>query len=224
MPFFGVRLFRGGILKYGSLFLAAIYLMLITYLIYLDYLRTEFIETYTTLYAGAGTDASLIEKIRIPSFHYIIGDLAVDHPSKFVNWAYQSLNVIKSFVLYVLPMVLVIRVLGIGLQSAASPILKFLLYLSPVLVITATIAITREWFVETGNFLYGLVRTTTKPKEVERPGFPALARRLIGAVAMAATVATVFWSVNQFKASAAYLSWEKAQSMISERDFYHSDW
>jgi len=199
VPFFGVRLFRGGILKYGSLFLAAIYLMLITYLIYLDQLRTEFIETYTALFAGAGVnDDSLIAKIRIPSFHYIIGDLAEDHPSKLVNWAYQSLNVIKSFVLYVLPMVLVIKVLGIGLQSATSPILKGLLYLSPVLVITATIAITREWFVETGNFLHGLVKTTT--------------------------VATAVWSVNQFKASAAYLSSEKAKSLISERDFYDSLW
>jgi len=75
---FGVKIARGTILKYSSLLLAVVYLMLTTYLIYMDFLRNEFFEAYRGLYARADQQSSaLLAKIRFPSFHYILGDLAV---------------------------------------------------------------------------------------------------------------------------------------------------
>ncbi len=93
---FGVKIATGTLLKYSSLLLAVVYLMLTTYLIYMDFLRNEFFEAYRGLYAQADQQSSaLLAKIRFPSFHYILGDLAVYHSSRFVQVIYESVNVIK---------------------------------------------------------------------------------------------------------------------------------
>ena len=50
---FGVKIATGTLLKYSSLLLAMVYLMLTTYLIYMDFLRNEFFGAYAGLYARA---------------------------------------------------------------------------------------------------------------------------------------------------------------------------
>ena len=55
--------------------------------------------------------------------------------------------------LYVLPMFVVIMLLGEGVRRANSMILRSLFYLSPFLVVTGTVALTREWFSETSRVL-----------------------------------------------------------------------
>ena len=213
---FGVKIAPGTLLKYSSLLLAMVYLMLTTYLIYMDFLRNEFFVAYEGLYSQADEESSaLLAKIRFPSFHYILGDLAVYHSSRFVQLIYQSVNVIKSLLLYVLPMFVVIQLLGEGVKRASSMILKVLFYLSPALVIVGTIAVTREWFIETGAVLKELgqgfltIFSTQKPAGAKKRTALSPLKVSMSVIAAIATISVVFVAANQFVKSSGFLSVEK---------------
>jgi len=221
---FGVKIARGTILKYSSLLLAVVYLMLTTYLIYMDFLRSEFFEAYSGLYARADQQSSaLLAKIRFPSFHYILGDLAVYHSSRFVQVIYQSVNVIKSLLLYVLPMFVVIQLLGEGVKRASSMILKVLFYLSPALVIVGTIAVTREWFIETGMVLKELGQgflSIFKPAGTKKRTALSPLKVLMSVTAAIVTITVVYVSATQFVKSSGFLSEEKVRALLSEKNLY----
>jgi len=224
---FGVKIARGTILKYSSLLLAVVYLMLTTYLIYMDFLKNEFFEAYRGLYARADEESSaLLAKIRFPSFHYILGDLALHHSSRFVQVIYQSVNVIKSLLLYVLPMFVVIQLLGEGVKRASSMILKVLFYLSPALVIVGTIAVTREWFIETGAVLKQLgqafltIFSTQKPAGAKKGTSLSTLKVSISVIAAVATISVVFVAANQFVKSTAFLSSEKVTALLTDKNLY----
>ena len=221
---FGVKIARGTILKYSSLLLAVVYLMLTTYLIYMDFLRSEFFEAYRGLYAQADQQSStLLAKIRFPSFHYILGDLAVYHSSRFVQFIYQSVNVIKSLLLYVLPMFVVIQLLGEGVKRASSMILKVLFYLSPALVIVGTIAVTREWFIETWVVLKELGQgflSIFKPAEAKKRTALFPSKGSMSVIAAIATLSVVFVAGNQFVKSSGFLSEEKVKALLTEKKLF----
>ncbi|MCH8875053.1 DUF1566 domain-containing protein, partial [candidate division KSB1 bacterium] len=228
---FGVKIARGTILKYSSLLLAMVYLMLTTYLIYMDFLRNEFFGAYKGLYAHADEQSSaLLAKIRFPSFHYILGDLAVHHSSRFVQFIYQSVNVIKSLLLYVLPMFVVIQLLGEGVRRASSMILKVLFFLSPALVIVGTIAVTREWFIETWVVLKELgqgflsIFSTQKPAGTKKKTFLSRLRVLVSVTAAIATILLALVPSIQFVKSSGFLSAEKVKAMLSDKNLYDRYW
>ena len=221
---FGVKIATGTLLKYSSLLLAMVYLMLTTYLIYMDFLRNEFFGAYRGLYARADQQSSaLLAKIRFPSFHYILGDLAVYHSSRFVQVIYQSVNVIKSLLLYVLPMFVVIQLLGEGVKRASSMILKVLFFLSPALVIVGTIAVTREWFIETGMVLKELGQgflSIFKPVGTKKKTASSPLRVSMSVIAAIATITVVYVSASQFVKSSGFLSEEKVRALLSEKNLY----
>jgi len=225
VPLFGFKITQNIILKYSPLILAAIYLMLVIYLIYLDFIKKEYFETYENLYTqaeGKG-ESSLLYKIRLPNLHYILTDLSLQHTSKFVQFIYQTADVAKSLVLYVLPMVIVIILLGEGVQRASSNGLIAIFYMSPVLVIIGALALTWDWFIEAGlvfRYFLAIVRTKTL-KKVETLGF---ARTLLILIAVSLTLAGGTFAVNQFLKSTDYLSVEKAETMVKEKGFYHTYW
>ncbi len=224
IPLFGFKISRGTILKYSSLLLAMVYLMLTTYLIYMDFLRNEFFDAYEGLYTQAAEESSaLLNKIRFPSFHYILGDLAVYHSSRFVQVIYQSVNVIKSLLLYVLPMFVVIQLLGEGVRRTSSMILKVLFFLSPALVIVGTIAVTREWFIETWVVLKELGQgflSLFKPAEAKKKTALSPLKASVSVIAAAATIWVVFVSTNQFVKSSGFLSEEKVNALLTEKKLF----
>ena len=87
---FGFKINSSKMLKFSPLILAAIYLMLATYLIYLDFLKKEYFEIYEDLYAQAEGEgeSALLYKIRLPNLHYILTDLSSQYSSKFVQLIY----------------------------------------------------------------------------------------------------------------------------------------
>jgi hypothetical protein len=150
---FGLKLPRGAVLKYSSLLLGMLYFFLAVYITYLDFIRKEFIKSYSELYSKTGEkDSSLLERVRIPAFHTVLGELSAYHPRKSIQIIFQIFDFIKSLFLYVLPMVVVIMLLGEGLKRATSKFLITIFFISPILVIVAIILLTREWFIATGNF------------------------------------------------------------------------
>ena len=230
VPFLG-PIAAGAILKYSSLLLAVIFLMLATYLIYMDLLRTEFFEAYRNLFAEAGEDPALLEKIRFPSFHYVFADLACHHSSRFVQSIYQIVDVIKSFLLFVLPMFVVMKLLERGVQNTTSQILIGLFFLSPILVVTGTLALTRGWFVESRRLLSAFVKTRD-PKKVRTRSLFDYAKDTIIMLATSVTLVAVFLSaiqvfrasVIQVRVAASTLSVEQVKTMLKEKNFYDSDW
>ncbi len=224
IPLFGFKITQNIILKYSPLILAAIYLMLATYLIYLDFLKKEYFETYEDLYAQAEGEgeSSLLYKIRLPNLHYILTDLSSQHSSKFVQLIYQTANVAKSLVLYVLPMVVLVILLGEGVQRASSNLLIAMFYMSPVLVIIGTLVLTRDWFIETGLVFRDFL-TIVRTKTLKKFGAFRFAT-LLSLIAVALSIAGIVSSTNQFLKSTDYLSVEKAKAMVIDRDFYHINW
>lgn len=144
---FGLKVSRGAILKYSSLLLGMIYFLLAVYSTYLDYMRVNFQKSYNELYSITGNkDTSLVDSHRIPHLHTILGDLSTNHPRKGVQILFQILDFIRSFFLYVLPMVIVIVLLGEGVKRATSKLLIGLFFTSPIIVFIGTMLLTREWF------------------------------------------------------------------------------
>ena len=223
IPLFGFKITQNIILKYSPLILAAIYLMLATYLIYLDFLKKEYFETYEDLYAQAEGEgeSSLLYKIRLPNLHYILTDLSSQHSSKFVQLIYHTANVAKSLVLYVLPMVVLIRLLGEGFQRSSSNILNGFFWCGLILVIVGTIALTREWFIQTVSAL-NFFPTIIRSKELIKAKVFSIARYIIYILASCVTVIVVVFSVDQFFSTTKYLSSKMVKAMVTERNFYDS--
>ncbi len=225
IPLFGFKITQNIILKYSPLVLAMIYLMLATYLIYLDFLKKEYFKTYEDLYAQAEGEgeSSLLYKIRLPNLHYILTDLSHQHSSKFVQLIFQTANVAKSLVLYVLPMVIVILLLGEGVQRATSNLLIAIFYMSPVLVILGTLVLKRDWFIETGLVFRDFL-TIVRTKTLKKIGALRLAKTLPYLGAVSSLITLVIFSVGKFLNSTDYLSVEKAKAIVIERDFYDTLW
>ncbi len=139
----GLSIAIDSIVKYSSLALSLIYLMLTTFLVYSNYLYEKLIKTYCTI------DPSIEENKKVlnyPSMHHIITTLSNDHNSSGIQFVFQILNIVKSFLIYVFPVIIVLALLGEGLNRSDNNYLNIAFYFAPILVFSCMIILTRDWY------------------------------------------------------------------------------
>lgn len=209
IPFFGLKVPRELVLKYSSLLLSALYAMVGTYLIHLGRLRGELLQAYSTLYGELSVQApNILAELTFPSFHTIVSELSTDHPSAFVRGLFYGLNFLKSIVLYVLPMVLVLVLLGEGTRRSSSPVLTAVFFLAPLMVVATSLALTRDWYgrvLETARTLQDRVIAFVKRQEYPQAELPADVWKtvfsVLGALIGVGSIFVALWKYPSLTAS-----------------------